>query len=1006
MSAPDSTAKPDAATGRVSRRSTAERNILAAYLAALLILAVISVASYRSIMHLNDAARWVEHTHQDIEKIQELVRSARTMESALRGFLLTGDDEFLRPYQFSVDKIEAEMPDLGRLLTDDAGQLRRWNEMKPLIKQNLSFIKESIAQRKTENQVSAMTQARTLQGERLMKQIMAVAKDMDDDERRLLAAGDAERHEIARSTLLVIAVSNVLAFILLSLAVLVIYHDLAARRRAAAELDGVSTIQRAILDSADFTIISTDIDGIIRTFSAGAQRMLGYTEAEVVGKVSPAILHEGSELVQRAAALSKELGRTIEPGFEVFVAKVRQGAPDENVWTYIRKDGTCFPALLSVTAVRDATGNLVGYLGIGKDISERQQAEQSLHDSEARLRAVLDSTVDGIITIDPRGTVESFNSAAERIFGYTEEEVIGRNVKMLMPDPDQSAHDGYLSNFMSTGEARIIGIGREVEGLRKHGMRFPIFLAVTEVALGGQRIFTGIVRDITESKKIERMKNEFISTVSHELRTPLTSIRGSLGLIAGGVVGAIPDKAKTLVDIACNNSERLVRLINDILDIEKINSGKMMFDIKPQPLMPIIEQTLAANHAYAEQLGVRFELTQGLLEANVAVDSDRLQQVLTNLLSNAAKFSPKGSAVEVSVARRDGVVRVEVTDHGPGIAEEFQGRIFEKFAQADGSDQRQKGGSGLGLSITKAIVEKHGGIVDYNTRPNEGSTFYFELPLLTTLAPRAATVSPASVVGNHARILVCEDDPDIANLIALMLNQHGYATDIAYSAEQAKTLMAGHRYAAMTLDLMLPGQDGISLVRELRAAETYHDLPIIVVSAKAELGKLELNGGAVNMIDWLDKPIDHGRLLQAARRAVRADGGMPKILHVEDDVDVVQVVATILAGQATLVPAKSLQEAQALLAKQRFDLVLLDINLPDGSGLDLLPLINQLTPTPPVTIFSATDVDADVLDKVTSALVKSQTSNTLLFETISRLINRSTAEQDARRYTTAGKESS
>jgi DNA-binding response OmpR family regulator len=373
--------------------------------------------------------------------------------------------------------------------------------------------------------------------------------------------------------------------------------------------------------------------------------------------------------------------------------------------------------------------------------------------------------------------------------------------------------------------------------------------------------------------------------------------------------------------------------------------------------------------------------------------------VLTNLLSNAAKFSPKDSTIEVGVTRRDNVVRVSVTDHGPGIPEEFQGRIFEKFAQADGSDQRQKGGTGLGLSITRAIVEKHGGVVDYDSRLNEGTTFYFELPLLTTLAPRVAFVASAAADIDKTCILVCEDDPDIAQLIAMMLQQQGYATVIATSAEQAKIKMRERRYSAMTLDLMLPGQDGISLVRELRASELYHDLPIIVVSAKAELGKVELNGGAVNMVDWLDKPIDQGRLLQAARRAVGAGGGIPKILHVEDDVDVLQVVATILAGQATLVPAESLRQAQNLLTTQRFDLVLLDINLPDGSGLDLLPLINQLTPPPPVTIFSANDVDAHILDKVASALVKSQTSNTLLFETISRLIDKSASEYDARRHT-------
>ncbi len=986
---------PHAGTNIASRRSTAERNILGGYLVSLLMLAIISVASYQSIIRLDAAAIRVEHTHRNIEKIQTLMRSMQTLESAMRGFLLTGDGAFLGAYQHLDASIEVEMESLGQLLADDADQQRRWNTLRPLISQKLAYIISGITPRQTEDRVSTIMQTRILQGEHLMERISAIAGDMEADERSLLATQDRERESGARRTLTVIEVGNVLAIVLLSLALLVINRDLAARRRAVAQLARISTLQRAILDSADFTIISTDIDGVILTFSAGARRMLSYSATEVVGKMTPAFIHVGSEIAEHAAVLSTELGRRIEPGFEVLVAKACQGESDENVWTYVRKDGSRFPVLLSITALRDERENLAGYLCIGKDITQQQTAEQSLRDSEARLRAVLDSTVDGIITIDSRGAIESFNSAAERLFGYVEAEVLGLNFKILMPEPYHSAHDTYLANFMGTGEASIIGAGRAIEGLHKNGKRFPIYLAMAEVVLGGKRIFTGIVRDITESRKIERMKNEFISTVSHELRTPLTSIRGSLGLIAGGAVGEIPDKVKTLIEIACNNSDRLVRLINDILDIEKIASGNVMFNMAPQPLMPIVEQALVSNQPYATQLGVRFALTQGLPEANVAVDSDRLLQVLTNLLSNAAKFSPKGSAIEVSVIRRDGAVRVAVTDHGPGIPVEFQDHIFDKFAQADGSDQRQKGGTGLGLSITKDIVEKHGGIIDYDTSLDHGSTFYFELPLLIAHAPRDP------VDADQARILVCEDDADIAQSIAMMLGQQGYATDIAYSAEQAKLRMSEHTYAAMTLDLMLPGQDGISLVHDLRATEAYCDLPIIIVSAKSQVGRQGLNGGAIRIVDWLDKPIDQGCLLRAAHLAVRVEGGMPRILHVEDDADVIRVVATILAGQATLIPAASLSEAQALLTAEHFDLVLLDINLPDGSGLDLLPLINQLPLAPPVTIISASDVHAGILNKVASALVKSQTSNTLLAETIARLIDVSMAERGGRTYTSS-----
>ncbi len=238
-----------------------------------------------------------------------------------------------------------------------------------------------------------------------------------------------------------------------------------------------------------------------------------------------------------------------------------------------------------------------------------------------------------------------------------------------------------------------------------------------------------IVRDISERKKIERMKNEFVAVVSHELRTPLTSIRGALGLVAGGVAGTIPTSAKAMLEIAHKNSERLVRLINDMLDIEKIESGKMQFDLQPLHIQPLIERAVADNQAYAQQLGVVLEVVPPVLNSEVLGDSDRLLQVMANLLSNAAKFSPHGGVVQVAAARHGQNVRIAVIDQGEGIPEAFQGQIFQKFAQADSSDTGHKGGTGLGLSISKAIVECCGGSIGFTSSPGGGTTFYVDLPI-------------------------------------------------------------------------------------------------------------------------------------------------------------------------------------------------------------------------------------------------------------------------------------
>ncbi len=500
---------------------------------------------------------------------------------------------------------------------------------------------------------------------------------------------------------------------------------------------------------------------------------------------------------------------------------------------------------------RDQENRLVHMIGINYDITARKQVDDALKEAAQYTKTILDNVLDGIITIDELGSVSSFNHGAEIIFGFFAEEVIGRNIKMLMPEPYHSQHDGYLHNYVTTGLKKIIGIGREVVGQRKNGETFPMDLAVSEITHAEKRMFIGLIRDITERKlaedelrklsraieqspvsvlitdavgnieyvnakfsevtgysaqevmgrnprivqsgltpidvyrsmwetilggkywrgklqnrkksgelfweeihisairdseskatnfvavtediteriKVERMKSEFVSIVSHELRTPLTSIRGSLGLLAGGVGGELPAQAQALVEIAHKNSERLILLVNDILDMEKIESGKMDFQLSPIKLMPLLKQAVDGNRAYAEQYRVSYELESEVPEAMVNVDANRLIQVLANLLSNAAKFSHVGGKVTVAATSDGERIRVAVNDHGSGISDEFRDRIFQKFAQADSSDTRKKGGTGLGLSITKAMVEQMGGSIGFYSNPNVLTTFFFEFPI-------------------------------------------------------------------------------------------------------------------------------------------------------------------------------------------------------------------------------------------------------------------------------------
>lgn len=368
------------------------------------------------------------------------------------------------------------------------------------------------------------------------------------------------------------------------------------------------------------------------------------------------------------------------------------------------------------------------------EVENSRRAERSLQESSEYIQAILDNAVDGIITIDQFGIVQSANRAVETIFQYEPSELMGKNVSILMPEPYRSEHDDYLNNYRQSGKARIIGIGRQVQGQRKNGKTFPMDLAVSRTMHSGKPLFIGLVRDISERHRIEVMKTEFVSTVSHELRTPLTSISGALGLVTGGVLGEIPPKMQAILGIAHKNSLQLTNLINDLLDMEKMLAGKMQFDFMVRPLMPAIEQSLEANRAYGEKYGVSFEIGARVEELMVNVDEGRLQQVLANFLSNAAKFAPAASVVTVNVSVLEHGLRVAVQDRGPGIPDEFRSRIFQKFSQADSSDTRQKGGTGLGLAVCKELIERMHGEIGFESVPGQGANFYFDLPIVADVA--------------------------------------------------------------------------------------------------------------------------------------------------------------------------------------------------------------------------------------------------------------------------------
>jgi PAS domain S-box-containing protein len=609
--------------------------------------------------------------------------------------------------------------------------------------------------------------------------------------------------------------------------------------------------------------------------------------------------------------------------------------------------------------------------------------ENQIEEITTKNETLLNTLVDALILIDDRNLITAFNIAAVQLFGYQPEEVIGQNVKLLCPEPVRTEHDNYVARYVHTDHKHIVGRGREVTAERKDGSTFPILLSVSEMWLDGKRHFTGLIKDLTTQKEAERVKNEFISTVSHELRTPLTSIRGSLGLLVAGAGGKVSPQHKTLLNIAVNNTERLLLLINDILDIEKIEAGKLRFEFKRFDIVHLIQQTIDDDAGLAEEFDVQYQFHSDEPLIFINGDEGRIHQVINNLLSNAAKFSHPDGIIEIKTIQHNGLVRISIIDHGMGIDPKFMPQLFDKFTQADSTDIRRTAGSGLGLSISKAIIEKHQGKLFAESVLGQGSSFHIDLP----------TATADTIVGNisnqiitHGNILIVEDDPDIAELIKRMLTDAGCTCDIAYDTIQARDKLAKKHYDAMTLDLILPGQNGMDFIAELKRLGTNQNMPIVVISVDADSKNIKAEEFS-SVVDWIQKPIDSNKLIAAvtASRAISVRD-KPLILQVEDEADVQKVVGLILRDHADIMVARTLKEARALLEQHQFDLVLLDIGLPDGSGYDLLVELKAKRPPIKAVIFSAQDVGHDIAKEVSAALVKSRTSNLQLIQTIKAAI--------------------
>jgi PAS domain S-box-containing protein len=762
-------------------------------------------------------------------------------------------------------------------------------------------------------------------------------------------------------------------------------------------------LQDAIFNSANFSSIATDEKGVIQIFNVGAERMLGYAASDVVNQVTPADISEPRELIARAEALSLELGTPITPGFEALVFKASRGIEDIYELTYIRKDGSRFPAMVSVTALRDAQEGIIGYLLIGTDNTARKEVEaaqalldQRLRDQQFYTRSLIESNIDALMMTDPQGFISDVNQQMMTLTGRTRDELIGAHCKQFFTDPARAEAaikrvltENKVSNYELTvraqnGEETVVSYNAATFHDRNRKLQ-GVFAAA---------------RDVTERKRFERalqeknlelehassMKSEFLATMSHELRTPLNAIIGFSEALKDGLMGNMSATQQEYIGDIFASGQHLLALINDILDLSKVEAGMMTLELEAVDLGSLLSGSLSIvrEKALSQRIALALETADDL--GTPLLDMRKTKQIVYNLLANAVKFSASGTRVTLSARRvpRSAVgmlsgawpvhsfpladsgcsefLEIAVSDSGIGISRPNMAKLFQAFSQIDSSLARKFEGTGLGLAMVKQLAELHGGTVAVTSAEGEGARFAVWLPLRSGPATDAGL--PAATVGSpvtaaERTALVIEDNDQAADLVRLLLEAEGFTVVRAASAEEALVLAPQHTLSLITLDIQLPGMNGWEFLAQVRESSSLACVPVVIISGVAD--KLGLTRGAAAV---LQKPVSRAQLkMSLANLGLHPAAEQTwTVLVVDDDPKAVEVIAAFLPTPSyAVVRAYGGAEAITLAQRIRPDLIFLDLMMPEVSGFDVVEALqrNSETARIPILVVTAKQITAE-----------------------------------------------
>ena len=653
-------------------------------------------------------------------------------------------------------------------------------------------------------------------------------------------------------------------------------------------------LQNAIFNSANFSSIATDEKGVIQIFNVGAERMLGYAAADVVNKITPADISDPQEVIARAVALSAELATPITPGFQALVFKASRGIEDIYELTYIRKDGSRFPAIVSVTALRDDQGAIIGYLLIGTDNSARKQVEaeqmkldQRLRDQQFYTRSLIESNMDAIMTTDPAGIITDLNKQMEALTGCTRDELIGAPFKSYFTNPERAEagiklvlRDKKLTNYELTARARdgkntVVSYNATTFYDRDRKLQ-GVFAAARDVtepkrldqALKEQN--EELKRARSAAEKANLAKSDFLSSMSHELRSPLNAILGFAQLMNSDTPPPTPSQTAS-IDQILHAGWYLLELINEILDLAQIESGKFALSSEPTSLSEVMAECQAMIEPLGQKRGINMTFPRFDLPCFVEADRTRLKQILINLLSNAIKYNQTNGSVEVEVIRGNSSperVRISVRDTGAGLPPEMLAQLFQPFNRL-GQERSGEEGTGIGLVMSKRLVELMGGEIGVESTVDEGSSFWFELNAAVAPQLDADIAAPAADPQSKAQrgallrtLLYVEDNPANLKLIEQLIARRAdmrllSATDGTRGIQLARA----NQPEVILMDINLPGISGIEALKILREDAATAHIPVVALSANAMPRDVE-KGLQAGFFRYLTKPIKVNEFMQ------------------------------------------------------------------------------------------------------------------------------------------------